>query len=168
MPYQDLLNDFFGGNERPSSEDLKAAGGKLKRTFLRKLPALKKLITAVKESAKKNRYLKGLDGRLIHVRSLHSALNTLLQGSGALVCKYWLIILNDELQARGYKHGWDGDYAFCVWSHDECQIACRTQEMVDVVSELAPEMVTKSGEFFNFRCRLDGESKIGLTWADTH
>lgn len=168
LPYEELLQHFFGGNESPTSDDLKHAGAKLKSSFMKKLPALKKLIDAVKKAAKEKKYLKGLDGRHIHIRSLHSCLNALLQGAGALVCKYWLIILDEELQALGLKHGWDGDYAFCAWSHDECQIACRTQEVADLVAKVAPQMVTKAGEFFNFRCRLDGESKIGLTWADTH
>ncbi|UZT50324.1 DNA polymerase [Enterobacter phage 03_vB_Eclo_IJM] len=33
----------------------------------------------------KRRWLKGLDGRRIHIRSPHSALNALLQGDGAVV-----------------------------------------------------------------------------------
>lgn len=168
LPYAELLQKFFAGNESPSSDDLKAAGSKLKTNFMKKLPALGKLIKAVKAAAKEKRFLKGLDGRSIHIRSLHSCLNALLQGAGALVCKYWLIVLEEKLQALGLKHGWDGDYAFCAWSHDECQVACRTQEVADLIAKVAPEMVTVAGEFFNFRCRLNGESKVGLTWADTH
>ena len=144
-----------------------ADGKKLKKKFLKSLPALGKLVEAVKESAKKG-YLKGLDGRHLHVRSHHAALNTLLQSAGALVCKKWLVILEEELKARGLKHGWDGDYAFCGWIHDEVQIACRTPEVAQLVAELAPECVTKAGEFFNFRCPLAGEAKVGKNWSETH
>ena len=142
-------------------------GKKLKKKFLKALPALGKLVEAVKESAKKG-YLRGLDGRLLHIRSTHAALNTLLQSAGALVCKKWLVILEEELKARGLKHGWDGDYAFCGWIHDEVQIACRTPEVAQLVAELAPACVTKAGEFFNFRCPLAGEAKVGKNWAQTH
>ena len=142
-------------------------GKKLKKKFLKSLPALGKLVEAVKESAKKG-YLKGLDGRLLHVRSHHAALNTLLQSAGALVCKKWLVILEEELKARCLKHGWDGDYAFCGWIHDEVQIACRTTEVAELVARLAPECVTKAGEFFNFRCALAGEAKVGKNWSETH
>lgn len=142
-------------------------GKKLKKKFLKSLPALGKLVEAVKESAKKG-YLKGLDGRHLHVRSAHAALNTLLQSAGALVCKKWLVILEEELQARGLKHGWDGDYAFCGWIHDEVQIACRTAEVTELVARLAPECVTKAGDFFNFRCALAGEAKVGKSWSETH
>lgn len=78
------------------------------------------------------------------------------------------MILEEELQAAGLKHGWDGDYAFCAWSHDECQIACRTQEIADKVRKLATDCVIKAGEHFAFRCPTAGESKLGTTWADTH
>lgn len=143
-----------------------SAGRKLKQKFLRSLPALGRLVEAVQGAAKRG-YLVGLDGRRIHVRSSHAALNTLLQGAGAIACKQWLVFLEEHLSSK-FKHGWDGDFAFCAWSHDEVQIACRTPEIAEYVAKVAPEMVTKAGEHFGFRCVLAGESKSGKTWADTH
>lgn len=143
-------------------------GKKLKERFLKKTPALAKVVTAVKAKAKSQGYLKGLDGRKLHVRSSHAALNTLLQSAGAIVCKKWLVILEEDLQKAGFKHGWDGDYAFCMWSHDEVQIACRNEEIADRVALMATSSVTKAGEYFNFRCPLAGESKIGINWMETH
>lgn len=142
-------------------------GRKLKAKFLRSLPALGRLVEAVQSSAKRG-YLIGLDGRRIHVRSSHAALNTLLQGAGALVCKKWLVILEEDLQAAGLKHGWGGDYAFCAWSHDEVQIACKTAAVAEVVRKLAEASVLKAGDYFSFRCPTAGESKLGTNWADTH
>lgn len=142
-------------------------GRKLKQKFLRSLPALGRLVEAVQGAAKRG-YLVGLDGRHIHVRSSHAALNTLLQGAGALICKKWLVLLEEHLQSAGLKHGWDGDYAFCAWSHDECQIACRTPEIASAVRKMAEDCVLKAGEYFSFRCPTAGESKVGKTWADTH
>ncbi|XRA87120.1 DNA polymerase [Pseudomonas putida] len=167
LDYQHLLDVFFNGQDNPDEEALKAAGKKLKATFLRKTPALKKLVKAVKEAAKRG-HLVGLDGRHVHVKSAHAALNYLLQGAGALACKQWLVFLDDELQARGLKHGWDGDYAFCAWVHDEVQIACRNEAIAVIVREAAEACVAKAGEAFNFRCPLAGESKMGLNWAETH
>jgi len=142
------------------------AGRKLKNKFLRSLPALGRLVEAVQGAAKRG-YLLGLDGRRIFVRSSHSALNTLLQGAGAIVCKQWLVLLEEKLSAE-FKHGWDGDYAFCAWSHDECQIACRTPEIANRVAELATQCVNLAGDHFNFRCPLAGEHKIGTNWSQTH
>lgn len=143
-------------------------GKRLKARFLKGLPALKFLKEAVQAKAKAEGALRGLDGRIVHIRSSHSALNTLLQSAGALVCKQWVVLVEDELQRLGLKHGWDGDYALCAWSHDEVQIACRTQEIADIVKAVAVEQVTVAGVIFNFRCRLNGEAKQGTTWAQTH
>ena len=63
---------------------------KIKKRFLNNLPALNKLITDVQRASQRG-YIIGLDGRHVKVRSQHSALNTLLQSSGAIVCKQWLV-----------------------------------------------------------------------------
>ena len=66
----------------------------------------------------KRHYLLGLDKRHLHVRSVHSALNLLLQSAGALVCKKWIVLTEKRLLARGLKHGWDGDFALMAWVHE--------------------------------------------------
>lgn len=142
-------------------------GRKLKTKFLRSLPALGRLVEAVQQAAKRG-YLVGLDGRRVHVRSSHAALNTLLQSAGALICKKWLVILEETLQSRGFKHGWDGDYAFCAWSHDEVQIACSSPSTAETIAAIATDCVRQAGEYFKFRCETAGEYKIGLNWSDTH
>jgi DNA polymerase I len=143
-------------------------GTKLRLKFLRGLPALRHLKDAVQGRVKERGFLSGLDGRQLHVRSQHSALNTLLQSAGALVCKKWITLLDSTLAKMGLSHGWDGDYAFVAWVHDEVQIACRTEEVAKVVSEVAVAMTAEAGSFFNFRCPITGEAKTGTTWATTH
>lgn len=59
----------------------------------------------------------GLDRRLVYVRSPHSALNTLLQSAGALICKKWVCLVEENMRKAGYKHGWDGDFAMMAWVH---------------------------------------------------
>ena len=49
-------------------------------------PAFKSLRDEVQRAASK-KYLKGIDGRKLYIRNAHSALNTLLQGAGAIVMK---------------------------------------------------------------------------------
>jgi DNA polymerase I len=142
-------------------------GRKLKNKFLRSLPALGRLVEAVQEASRRG-YLTGLDGRRLHVRSSHAALNTLLQSAGALICKKWLLLLEEKLQEAGLKHGWDGDYAFCAWVHDEVQIACRDEKTAKLVAETSTRCVALAGEAFDFRCELAGEAKIGKNWSETH
>jgi DNA polymerase I-like protein with 3'-5' exonuclease and polymerase domains len=143
----------------------RAAGLSLKRKFLNSLPALAALQKAVADKVTATKTLKGLDGRILPVRSAHSALNTLLQSAGALVMKKALVILDASLQLKGYVPG--VDYEFMLNIHDEFQIATR-KEISDDVASTAIESIRAAGEHFQFRCKLDGEAKIGSSWADTH
>lgn len=112
-------------------EDAKA-GKKIKKKFLDATPAIASLRHAVENALVypadyshgfrkqkwKRHYLLGLDKRHLHVRSVHSALNLLLQSAGALVCKKWIVLTEKRLLARGLKHGWDGDFALMAWVHE--------------------------------------------------
>ena len=128
------------------------------------LPALGKLQELVKEKAKRG-FLKGLDGRLTPVRSQHAALNTLLQGAGAVVMKQALVILYNDLTALGLVHG--VDYGFCANVHDEVQIEVK-EAHVETVKLVAADAIRKAGEHFNLQCPLAGKSDDGKNWAETH
>ncbi|WP_196599042.1 DNA polymerase [Pectinatus frisingensis] len=153
-------------------------GKAIKRKFLKATPAIKCLRDAVQDALVvsdkgrvvkwKRHYLKGLDGRLLHVRSPHSALNLLLQSAGALICKKWIVETERRLLERGLKHGWDGSFAYMAWVHDEIQLACRTKEIADIVIEEAQKAMRDAEAFFSFRIQLDTEGKIGKNWADCH
>src|SRR5690606_12207499 len=78
------------------------AGAEMKRRLFKKVPALKQLVEGVQGAATRG-HLVGLDGRLLHIRSPHAALNTLLQSAGALICKQW-IVESDELLREIGRH----------------------------------------------------------------
>ena len=153
-------------------------GKAIKRKFLKATPAIKNLRDAVQNALVetdrgrivrwKRHYLRGLDGRLLHVRSPHSALNLLLQSAGALICKKWIVLTEQHLIEQGLKHGWDGDFAFMAWIHDEFQCACRTPEIAQLVLDTAQAAMRETQEYFGFRMQLDTEGKIGKNWADCH
>jgi DNA polymerase I-like protein with 3'-5' exonuclease and polymerase domains len=143
-------------------------GKEVKKKFLKGLPALKKLISEVKDHAEEHGYILGLDGRHVPIRSSHAALNFLLQGAGALICKYWIIKVNQMMQEKGYKHGWNGDYAYCAWVHDEVQVAVRSREVGEELGKVCLEAMKFVEHEFNFRCPLDAEYDIGTTWKETH
>jgi DNA polymerase I-like protein with 3'-5' exonuclease and polymerase domains len=146
-----------------------AVGKKLKQAFLAKTPALKKLIELVRAAAKERGWIKGLDGRKMPIRSDHAALNTRLQNSGAVICKRWGCDWEDELLAKGLKHGWDGDFAFLSWSHDEYQVAVRDDpKIIETVRNAAVKTGRAAGLPYNFKCPLDVETKTGANWAETH
>ncbi|MGE8142311.1 DNA polymerase [Novosphingobium sp. NPDC080210] len=146
----------------------KQAGKKLKEAFLAKTPGLAKLLAIVKGAAKRG-YIKGIDGRKVPIRSDHAALNMRLQNAGAVVCKQWGCDWDDALKAKGLKHGWDGDYVFLSWSHDEYQLAVRDDpDLIETVKQAGIEAGRNAGIPFNFQCPLDVDVKVGRNWAECH
>lgn len=141
------------------------AGKRARAAFLRNLPAMGKLVAAVKERAKTRGCLLGLDKRRLPVRSQHAALNTLLQSAGAVQMKKALCILDDSLQALGLIPGLN--YEFVANVHDEWQIEV-DHDKAELVASTAVQAIRDSGTFFGFRCPLDGAYEIGTTWAETH
>ena len=75
----------------------------------------------------KRKYLKGLDGRPLHVRSVHSALNLLLQSAGALICKKWMVLWEQNLIKAGYEHG--EDFMFMAWVHKLIPSLCTLNQI---------------------------------------
>ena len=170
LPDRDQAKTFiyalvYGASDRLlGTIALGKSGSKLRKDFYGKIPALQKLTDTVKAKSK-HRPIQALDGRLLKVRSEHSALNTLLQGAGAIVMKKGLVILDQDLQDAGYKPGID--YEFVANVHDEWQIETK-KEIAERVGKLAVDSIWKAGESFNMRCPLEGEYKVGATWAETH
>ena len=52
--------------------------------------------------------------------------------------------------------------------HDEYQLAIRDDINHEVVGKIAVGAIRKAGEYFKFRCPLDGEYKTGKNWKETH
>lgn len=140
-------------------------GKAIKQKFLKSLPKLNHLITSIKEKVRKTGTLKALDGGILKVRREYSAPNTLLQSAGIICMKKAYCILDDMLQEKGWIFG--KDYAFVIHYHDEYQAEVKP-ELVEEYKVMAVEAIRKAGEYFKFRCPLDGEAKEGESWYDTH
>lgn len=144
-------------------------GKKIKEEFFKKIPAIKQLLEAVQQSYKLNGYLKALDGNPYYIRSAHSALNTLLQGAGALVMKYYLIELDKNLEKVYTNSGNSStpNYEFVLNVHDEVQIEC-DEGIAEEVARITKKTFEDITTLLNFRVPLRGNSVIGNSWADTH
>lgn len=140
-------------------------GKQLKDSFLNQTPALKRLREDVGAAVKRKGHLVGIDGRKLHVRYEHAALNTLLQSAGALLVKQATINLYLELSTRGYAFG--EHYGMVAHVHDEYQLQVR-EELAEEVAQVAVWSFQEAGRQFNWRCPLDGEAKIGQNWKDCH
>jgi DNA polymerase I-like protein with 3'-5' exonuclease and polymerase domains len=143
-----------------------AAGRKMRMNFLTSFPALEKLKTNVEGVARRNGTLKSLDGLPMKVRSVHSALNTLLQGAGALIMKVALVSCDVELRVmKGLVPG--QHYEFVVNVHDEWQMEV-DKDYGHIMGTASVAAIKRAGEKLNLRCPLDGAYKIGQSWAETH
>lgn len=51
---------------------------------------------------------------------------------------------------------------------DEVQIACKNKDIAEDAVRIAQESMRQTQEYFNFKCQLDTEGKIGCNWYETH
>lgn len=166
--FTDEKRDAFNLKYPEGSDARNAAitrlGKQVRAKFLAGLPALAKLIDDVKRAAKRG-HLIGLDGRHLHIRSEHAALNTLLQSAGAVVLKQALVIMDAQLQERGYVPG--EDYEWVANVHDEVQAEVK-EGIAEEVGKIAAEAITQAGILFDIRCPLSGSYAVGRNWKETH
>jgi DNA polymerase-1 len=174
LPDRDAAKKFiytlvYGGGDQKLGEIIgkgRDAGRQMKNKFFSAMPAFKRLRTTVEATLESRGHLIGLDGRKLYPRSQHSALNTLLQSAGALVAKQWLIYAFDDI-SNTYKHGWNEQFVFSGWIHDEVQVSC-VEEISEDVGNRLRRAAEKAGEKFSFKCRVDAEYGRGISWAATH
>jgi len=146
------IGSIIGGTQRD--------GERAKEKFLRATPSLRSLREKVERVAER-RYVKGLDGRKIIIRHTHAALNTLLQGAGAIVMKKALTLLDEYVKIKQIK-------AFPVVNvHDEFQYEVE-ESRVNEFGKLAVQSIIDAGKLLKVRCPLNGEYKIGNNWSETH
>jgi DNA polymerase I-like protein with 3'-5' exonuclease and polymerase domains len=146
------IGSIVGGNAK--------AGEKLINAFLKNTPALQRLRNTVSKYAGKG-FVPGLDGRKIWVRSEHAALNSLLQGAGAIVMKKALVLFYDKTKVNKWP------VKLVANVHDEFQLEV-PKEYATIVGEAAKASIVEAGEYYKLRCPLDGEYKVGANWRQTH
>jgi DNA polymerase I-like protein with 3'-5' exonuclease and polymerase domains len=148
-------------------------GQKLIDAFLQNTPTLKQLKTKINNIYLSTGKLPCLDGRQLLVRSEHSALNTLLQGAGAIVMKHAVTVLDEKLKRMRIP------FKFVANVHDEWQIET-PQQYAEQVGKLGVWAIEETGrripvldsdlkkDVFGLRCPLTGEYKVGNNWKETH
>lgn len=152
----------------PNEKDetvLRKLGSTAINSFLEGVPALKSLKEEINCYLSERDYLIGLDRRQLYCRSAFKGLNVLLQSAGAILMKQVVINLNTALNKLGLVYG--EDWMQLAMIHDEIQLAC-LPEYTDLVMAQALDAFPAAQKFFKFACKIEGDAKIGYTWADTH
>jgi len=147
------IGSVVGGNSK--------VGASLRDRFLNNLPSLGNLTASVERAASTRKYLKALDGRVIHIRKVYSSLNTLLQGGGAVIMKTALVLLDKKIKDLNL------DAKFVANVHDEWQIEVR-EDQAEQVGQLGVQAIVDTADVLDMICPLDGEYKIGDNWSETH
>ena len=135
-------------------------GQQLITNFLRNMPQLKRLRDNITEASAVGT-VKALDGRQLHIRSSHASLNTLLQGAGAIVCKQWLVHMDERIRSKGI------DAKLVASVHDEYQFEVSKKD-TEVFGQITKDAMKDTEVTLDMRCSLDCEYKVGNTWAETH
>lgn len=134
----------------------------VKKQLLSNIPGLKKVIDSCVFETHSRGCVRPFEWRDIPVRSEHSALNTLLQSSGAHIAKLWACFCEVHLNKKfGSRWAWVANV------HDEIQFECQA----DIAHELGKEVclcATRAGKFLDCKIRIDAEYRVGSNWSQTH
>ena len=158
---------YGGGNHKlgltagASKAKASERGRRIRSKILDGLKGFKELNLAVAERAEYG-VLTGLDGRPIRLQGKkHAALNYLIQGAGAVICKLWLLRANELLQEA------EVDYYPLAFVHDEMQLSVASTD-VDKATLLIQGAMKDVRAALSFRCELDSEYQSGVNWAECH
>ena len=143
----------------------RADGKSLRRKFYDKNPAFRKLSESIKQKAKEKGVLEGIDGRPLYPRAQHSALNLWIQNAASTVAKRATLMHFFFLEMNGVRHGID--FTLALHCHDEWALEILEPYAEDAAA-LAIEAIRTAGQYYDLKVLLDGETKTGLNWAETH
>jgi DNA polymerase I-like protein with 3'-5' exonuclease and polymerase domains len=136
-------------------------GAMLRASFFKKIPAFKKFSDAVIRKGETEGKLIAIDGRILTVRSAHASLNTLIQGSSAVLMKNWFMNTALDLKRRSV------DARVIAMVHDEIILECLEKD-VDIVSDCVKLSIEAVNKQFNIRCDLGCDINFGNDWSEIH
>lgn len=167
LGYTTLIRKIASGLKRNNVKVTRKAvalgikGFKVKEQFLERTPALKRLKEYEIPEATKKGYLVGLDGRKLWIPNEHLAMSLYLQGFEAVIMKYAMCIYSETLRRKNIP------FKQVNFVHDEFQVET-PKEYAHDVGQAIVDAIRIAGEKLKSNCPLDGEYKIGRSWAETH
>lgn len=128
------------------------------------IPGLNDLIKSGKKQAKKGFIRSTISQRWIPTTSEWHGdwLASLLQEGEATVMKRALRIWTRQAERKGVQ------YSLSTQNHDEWQTEVETLEDADTLGKMQTLSIMQAGRYYNVKCPLDGQYKIGKTWKETH
>ena len=152
-------------NEK-DEEVLRKLGRTAINSFMAEVPALKELKERIESQIAHNDNLVGLDRRILYCRSAFKGLNVLLQSAGAILMKQVVINIHDNIEsALSLPHGAEWEQVLMV--HDEVQLVC-SPKYTEQIRAQALAAFPQAQQFFGFLCDIEGDSRVGSNWSQTH
>lgn len=131
--------------------------------FLSAFPELKRLKSHKIPFDASRGFFEGLDGRIVPCTSEHLMLAGYLQNGEAVIMKHANVLWQKELKSSGIT------FRQLDFVHDEWQTGVRgTREEAEEVGRVQREAIRAVGDDLGLFCPLEGSTKIGRNWAETH
>ena len=137
-------------------------GALVRKALSRAIKGLDRLTADLISTLKSRKYIRGIDGRHMAIRSTHSILNSLCQGNGALAMKKALSLFWD---LHGSTHG--VTWGLCANVHDEVQLEAHPS-IAAALGQSFADCIRLAGEHFSLKCPLAGKAAVGDNWSETH
>lgn len=136
-------------------------GKEIKSRFINNFTGLGELLNGLKKQLRRTGRIILCDGTPIMVASDHMVLGYLLQGDESRIMRQASIYVNEDVRKRKLDVLKVGDI------HDEWQndvLSSHAEEFVEICKADFP----KSGRVFDYRLPIACDTKVGMTWAETH
>jgi DNA polymerase-1 len=143
------LGSIIGGTD--------TEGYRAKDALFNRIPGFKRVQKMCAAAARRG-YMIGLDGRRVPIRSQHTALACYLQNGESVIMKQALRFMRERIHFPWH---------LLAVVHDEAQSET-LKEHAKELGEIKVKCFEDSGKFFDLRCPVTGEFKIGSTWKDCH
>lgn len=148
------VGQIIGGSPRE--------GKSVKARFIGNFPGLQELLERLGQQVERRGRIILCDGTPIIVTQPHTRLGYLLQGDESRIMKRAAILTDREVRRRGLDVLKVGDI------HDEWQNDVYLPHVDEFVNDVCPSSFRSAGVSFAYRVPIDCDSKVGLTWAQTH
>jgi hypothetical protein len=121
----------------------------------------------------RKKYLKAIDGRQLCTRKKSALLNTVFQSCGGIAMDYALCKMDQWLG----KMYWEDRKPYYLYKgykvrrigyfHDEAEFEAE-EPIAEEIGEMIVKAIAWAGKFLKLNVPLDGESKTGKSWRETH
>lgn len=168
-----LADDAREAGKRLAGKSYGALGATARDRAARGIRGLDRLTESIQKQHQKRKWIWGLDRRKLRTQSLHSCLNTKIQGAGAVLMKVALNVLFYELAPeRGlfFKTGRESledHWAFVANVHDEWQMTCHPNS-AEKLAKAGCDAIEEAGKLLELTVPMSGSFDIGANWAETH